>query len=47
VRGEQLPAATHTSLYELSTADGATVTGTLRSVPGHPQWSASCTRDRT
>jgi hypothetical protein len=34
VRGEQLPAATHTSLYELSTADGATVTGTLRSVPG-------------
>ena len=34
VRSEPLPDATRTSLYELSTADGATVTGTLRTVPG-------------
>ena len=34
VRGEPLPDSTRTSLYELGTADGATVTGTLRTVPG-------------
>ncbi|MBW0091667.1 alpha/beta hydrolase [Pseudonocardia sp. KRD-184] len=34
VRSEPLPEATRTSLYELGTADGATVTGTLRTVPG-------------
>ena len=34
MRGEQLPAAAQTRLFELSTADGATATGTLRSVPG-------------
>lgn len=34
VRSEPLPDATRTSLHELSTADGAVVTGVLRTVPG-------------
>ncbi len=34
VRGAPLPDATRTELYQLGTADGATVTGTLRTVPG-------------
>lgn len=33
-RGEPLPDATRTDLYQLDTADGATVTGVLRTVPG-------------
>jgi hypothetical protein len=34
VRSEPLPGSTITSVYELGTADGASVTGTLRTVPG-------------
>ena len=34
VRSAPLPERTRTSLHELSTTDGATVTGVLRSVPG-------------
>jgi hypothetical protein len=34
VRSEPLPEVTRTSVYELRTADGASVTGTLRTVPG-------------
>ena len=34
VRGEPLPDAARTDLVQLSTADGATVSGTLRTVPG-------------
>jgi hypothetical protein len=34
VRGESVPDATRTDLVQLGTTDGATVTGTLRTVPG-------------